>query len=72
VEESTRLAILLRSGALPAEISVLEQRTIGPELGQDSASRPGGSPRSIALGAVMAFMIATYGCSGRSPAWRSS
>jgi hypothetical protein len=35
-EESTRLAILLRAGALPAEITVLEQRTIGPELGQDS------------------------------------
>ena len=36
VEESNRLAILLRSGALPAEIEVLELRTIGPELGRDS------------------------------------
>ena len=35
VEESNRLAILLRSG-LPAEIEVLELRTIGPELGRDS------------------------------------
>ena len=36
VDESNRLAILLRSGALPAEIEVLELRTIGPELGRDS------------------------------------
>ncbi len=62
-EESTRLAILLRAGALPAEIRVLEQRTIGPELGQDSinAGRVAGV---IALGAVMVFMIATYGMFG--------
>ena len=36
VEESNRFAILLRAGALPAEIMILEQRTIGPELGSDS------------------------------------
>ena len=36
VEESNRLAILLRAGALPAGITVLEQRTVGPELGVDS------------------------------------
>ena len=35
-EESSQLAILLRAGALPAEITVLEQRTVGPELGADS------------------------------------
>ena len=35
-DESARLAILLRAGALPAEIVVLEQRTVGPELGEDS------------------------------------
>jgi preprotein translocase subunit SecD len=62
-EESTRLAILLRAGALPAEISVLEQRTIGPELGQDSINA-GRLAAVIALGAVMAFMIATYGMFG--------
>ena len=49
VEESTRLAILLRAGALPAEITVLEQRTVGPELGADSirsgAHRDGGRLR---------------------------
>jgi preprotein translocase subunit SecD len=35
-EESTQLAILLRAGALPAELTFLEERTIGPELGRDS------------------------------------
>jgi preprotein translocase subunit SecD len=35
-EEATNLAVLLRAGALPAELTFLEERTIGPELGQDS------------------------------------
>ena len=35
VEDSTELAILLRAGALPAEMTFLEERTIGPELGPD-------------------------------------
>jgi preprotein translocase subunit SecD len=62
-EESTRLAILLRAGALPAEITVLEQRTIGPELGQDSIEA-GRIAAVIALGAVMVFMLASYGWFG--------
>jgi preprotein translocase subunit SecD len=36
VEESTKLAVLLRAGALPAEMTFLEERTVGPELGADS------------------------------------
>ncbi|MEL6266878.1 MAG: protein translocase subunit SecD, partial [Pseudomonadota bacterium] len=36
VETAQELAILLRAGALPASISVLEQRTVGPDLGADS------------------------------------
>jgi protein-export membrane protein SecD len=36
IEESTNLAVLLRAGALPAGMTFLEERTIGPELGQDS------------------------------------
>jgi preprotein translocase subunit SecD len=62
-EESTRLAILLRAGALPAEITVLEQRTIGPELGQDSIEA-GRLAAILALAAVAAFMIAVYGFFG--------
>jgi preprotein translocase subunit SecD len=62
-EESTRLAILLRAGALPAAINVLEQRTIGPELGHDSIEA-GAVASVIALAAVVAFIIASYGWFG--------
>jgi preprotein translocase subunit SecD len=63
VEESTRLAILLRAGALPAEIKVLEQRTIGPELGQDSINA-GALSAAVAFAAVTVFMVASYGLFG--------
>jgi preprotein translocase subunit SecD len=63
VEESTQLAILLRSGALPAEIRVLEQRTVGPELGQDSIEA-GRIAAIVAMVAVLAFMAITYGTFG--------
>jgi preprotein translocase subunit SecD len=63
VEESTNLAILLRSGALPAEIRVLEQRTVGPELGQDSIDA-GSRAAIVAMVAVLAFMALTYGTFG--------
>jgi preprotein translocase subunit SecD len=62
-EEASRLAILLRAGALPAEIKVLEQRTIGPELGQDSINA-GGISAAVAFGAVALFMVASYGLFG--------
>ena len=62
-DESARLAILLRAGALPAEIVVLEQRTVGPELGADSV-RSGGMAALVAFVGVMAFMIAVYGFFG--------
>ena len=63
VEESTRLAILLRAGALPAEINVLEQRTVGPELGQDSIEA-GRIAALIAFVAVLIFMALSYGIFG--------
>jgi preprotein translocase subunit SecD len=63
VAEANRLAILLRAGALPAEITVLEQRTVGPELGADSIAA-GELATAVALVAVMAFMIASYGLFG--------
>jgi preprotein translocase subunit SecD len=63
VEESNRLAILLRAGALPAEIKVLEQRTIGPELGSDSINA--GRLAAIVGGVlVLVFMISSYGIFG--------
>ncbi|MCU0855475.1 MAG: protein translocase subunit SecD [Rhodobacteraceae bacterium] len=63
VEESTNLAVLLRAGALPAELIFLEERTIGPELGQDSidAGRIAGA---VGLVAMAVFMIASYGLFG--------
>lgn len=63
VEESTQLAVLLRAGALPAEMIFLEERTIGPELGQDSIEA-GTLACIVALGAVLVFMAASYGLFG--------
>lgn len=63
VEESTRLAVLLRAGALPAKMTFLEERTIGPELGQDSIDA-GRLSSIIATVAVVAYMIASYGLFG--------
>ena len=63
VDESTRLAVLLRAGALPAEMTFLEERTIGPELGQDSIDA-GRLSSIIATAAVVAYMIASYGLFG--------
>ena len=63
VEESTNLAILLRAGALPAKMTFLEERTIGPELGQDSIDA-GRIAAIVGIVAVVAFMIAVYGLFG--------
>ncbi len=63
LEESTLLAVLLRAGALPAEMTFLEERTIGPELGQDSIDA-GRLSAIIATVAVVAYMIASYGLFG--------
>jgi preprotein translocase subunit SecD len=63
VEDSTNLAILLRAGALPAEMNFLEERTIGPELGQDSIDA--GKIAAIGAGvAVAVYMVASYGLFG--------
>jgi len=63
VESSTQLAVLLRAGALPAEMTFLEERTIGPELGQDSIDA-GRIACLIAFGAVLVFMVLSYGLFG--------
>lgn len=63
VEESTNLAILLRAGALPAGLVFLEERTIGPELGQDSIDA-GKVATIIAFVAVLVFMFLSYGLFG--------
>lgn len=63
VEESTNLAVLLRAGALPAELTFLEERTIGPELGQDSIDA-GKVAALVAMVAVLGYMVASYGIFG--------
>lgn len=63
VEESTNLAVLLRAGALPAKMTFLEERTIGPELGADSIEA-GKLASAVAFVAVLAFMALTYGWFG--------
>ena len=63
VEDSTRLAVLLRAGALPAKLEFLEERTIGPELGQDSIDA-GKIATMVAFASVLFFMWAAYGLFG--------
>ena len=63
VEGSTQLAVLLRAGALPAGMDFLEERTIGPELGQDSIEA-GRIATVIAFVAVLVFMALSYGLFG--------
>jgi len=63
VEDSTQLAVLLRAGALPAELQFLEERTIGPELGQDSIDA-GKVATVVAFAGVLVFMVLSYGMFG--------
>ncbi|WP_108815903.1 protein translocase subunit SecD [Loktanella sp. Alg231-35] len=63
VEEATNLAVLLRAGALPAELIFLEERTIGPELGQDSIDA-GQIACIVAAIAILVYMVLSYGLFG--------
>jgi preprotein translocase subunit SecD len=59
-ESANSLAIALRSGALPVPLEVVEERTVGPDLGADSIRR-GLIAMMIGSLAVITLMIATYG-----------
>ena len=63
VEETDELALLLRAGALPAPLSVLEERSVGPGLGSDSIAA-GKIAAVIGMVGVVAFVVATYGVYG--------
>jgi protein-export membrane protein SecD len=63
VESANRLAVLLRSGALPAPLTIIEERTVGPSLGADSI-RAGKIATMIGGLLVVAFMIFAYGLFG--------
>ena len=60
VESATNLAILLRAGALPASISVEEERTVGPDLGADSIAA-GKLATILAFVGILVFMALAYG-----------
>ena len=59
-ESANDLAIALRSGKLPVALKVVEERTVGPELGADSI-RAGTMASAIAAGLVVVFMLLSYG-----------
>lgn len=63
VQDANDLALLLRAGALPADLSVVEERTVGPSLGADSVAA-GKKASLIGLGLVLFFMLMTYGSFG--------
>ena len=59
-ETANNLAISLRSGALPVDLAVIEERTVGPDLGRDSIQK-GAIAMSIGSLLVVLLMIVTYG-----------
>ena len=63
LEEAQRLAVLLRSGALPVKVNIIETRTVGPSLGQDSKDK---SIFAFVVGiaAVLIFMLLFYRACG--------
>ena len=63
VESANNLAILLRAGALPAKLTVIEQRVVGAGLGQDSIEK-GKMASFFGAALVVVFMVATYGLFG--------
>src|SRR6478736_7302074 len=63
VESANDLAILLRAGALPAPLTIIEERTVGPGLGQDSIEK-GKMSSYVGAAMVIAFMLLTYGLFG--------
>lgn len=59
VEDAQRLALLLRSGALPVEVKILENRSVGPTLGKDSIDR-GLKAGMVGLFLILVFMVVFY------------
>ena len=60
VDTANSLAIALRSGALPVDLRVIEERTVGPDLGADSI-RKGLIAGAVGTVALMTFIVVTYG-----------
>lgn len=63
VESAQNLSVLLRAGALPADLTIVEERTVGPSLGRDSINA-GAIAAIVAMVAIAGFMIICYGILG--------
>lgn len=63
INEAKDIAIILRAGALPAPVNIIEERTVGPSLGADSIAR-GQKSILIGLGVVFIFMLIYYRAAG--------
>ncbi len=63
VQQANDLSILLRAGALPAPLTIVEERTVGPGLGQDSIVA-GEHAAYVGAALVVVFMLVTYGLFG--------
>jgi protein-export membrane protein SecD len=63
MEDAKNLAIVLRAGALPAPVNIVEERTVGPSLGQDSI-RTGMFAAAIGFALVFLFILVYYRVSG--------
>ena len=63
IEEAQHLAILLRSGSLPVKVDIVETRTVGPTLGQDSKDKSEFA-FTVGIAAIIIFMLAFYRLSG--------
>jgi len=71
VAETNELALVLRAGALPAPLIILEERSIGPGLGADSIAA-GEIAAVIGIILVAIYMVASYGFFWRTCCWRAN
>ena len=63
MDEAMDIAIVLRAGALPAPVNIIEERIVGPSLGADSVKR-GTNSVLLGLGLIIVFMFVYYKLSG--------
>ena len=63
MDEAMDIAIVLRAGALPAPVNIIEERIVGPSLGADSVKR-GTNSVLFGLGLIIVFMFVYYKLSG--------
>ena len=63
IDSATELALMLRAGALPAPLKIIEERSIGPNLGADSVES-GKTAAIVGFALVVIFMILSYGILG--------